>query len=87
MAYEVILHPQAKKEFDRVPADYFQRLDAAILSLRENPRPIGIKKLEGDLHRIRVGDWRVIFAIFDAQHRIVILRIARRSEKTHRNLT
>lgn len=82
MAYELILHPRAQRELRRVPHELFARIDAAIWSLREQPRPLGVKKLEGDLHRIRIGDWRVIFAVLDRERRVVILRVARRAEKT-----
>ena len=87
MGYELILHPQAKRELDRVPHEFFQRIDAAICALHGNSRPVGVKKLERNLYRIRVGDWRVIFAIFDQDRRIVVLRVVRRSEKTYRNLS
>ena len=87
MAYELVLTPRSKREFDRVPRDLFHRIDAAIRALPHNPRPIGVKKLEDDLHRIRVGDWRVQYLIHDKEQRVVIIRVVRRSEKTYRNLS
>lgn len=48
---------------------------------------MGVQKLEGPLHRIRVRDWRIIYGIHDPERRVVILRITRRSEKTYRNLS
>ena len=87
MAYDVILHPRAQRELSRAPSDVFTHVDTAIWLLRENPRPIGVKKLEGDLRRVRIGDWRLIFAIFDHERRVVILRVVRRSENTYRNLS
>ncbi len=86
MSYEVILHPRAKRELDRVPRELFQRLDGAIWSLREQPRPIGVKKLGDDLYRVRIGNWRVIYAIFDRDRRVVVLRVAKRSEQTYKGL-
>lgn len=39
---------------------------SSIGSLSENPRPQGYKKLKGrNGYRIRVGDYRVIYEIFD----------------------
>lgn len=87
MAYDVVLLPRAKRELDRVPREVFRRLDAAIRALREAPRPFGVQKLEGDLHRIRVGDWRVLFDVLDYERRVVIYRVARRSEKTYKRLS
>lgn len=84
--YDVVLYRKAEKELDSVPADYFPKVDKAIRSLSHNPRPFGSKKLDRDLYRIRVGAWRVIYTVEDAEHRIAILHVGRRSEKTYKNL-
>lgn len=84
--YELQLHPRAERELDKVPKNLFPKIDTSIRGLRENPRPVGVKKLEDDLHRIRIGDWRVIYAILDKEKRVVILHVARRSEKTYKRL-
>jgi len=51
------------------------RMDAAIQSLAKNPRPRGSKKLAskkyGNLYRLRVGAWRILYAIED--DRLVVL--------------
>jgi len=86
VTYEVLLLPSAQRELDKLPADAFQTADLDIRALRDNPRPHGVKKLEGILHRIRVGPWRIIYAIQDTERRVIILRIARRSERTYRRL-
>lgn len=85
-AYEVLLHPRARRELDKIPKEIFSRIDKAIWELRLHPRPVGVKKLDENLHRIRLGDWRIIYAISDREHHVVILRVVRRSEKTYRNL-
>jgi mRNA interferase RelE/StbE len=86
-AYGVVLLPRAQRELDRVPHEAFGKIDTAIRGLAENPRPFGVQKLQGELHRIRVGDWRVLYAIFDNDDRVVILRVARRSGKTYKYLS
>lgn len=58
----------------------------AIEHLSENPRPIGSLKIEDDAYRIRVGSWRIIYSIADREREILILRIARRSESTYKDL-
>ena len=87
MAYDIVLLPRVQRELDRVPRDVFHRIDAAISALRQTPRPFGIQKLEGDLHRIRIGDWRVVFDLLDPAQRVVIYRVVRRSEKTYKRLS
>ncbi len=85
-AYEIILHSGVRRELEKIPQDIFRKIDKAILGLRENPRPFGVKKLEGNLHRVRIGHWRVIYAIFDHEQRIVILHVVRRTEQTYKRL-
>jgi len=69
------LHKLGDKEFDRVVT--------AIRSLRENSRLKGSRKLRRNIHRIRVGDWRIIYAVFDKDKLIIVGRVTRRSERTY----
>jgi len=64
----------------------FRRIDREILRLKEDPRHAGAVKLERNLFRVRSGDGRVIYAVFDQARLVQIARIARRSEKTYRRL-
>ena len=86
MAYDIRILPRSERELDDLPDLDFKRIDHTLQALRENPRPLGVKKLGGSLYRIRVGNGRVIFSIFDKEKHVVILRVARRSEKTYRGL-
>lgn len=86
MTYELLLVRSAQRELDDLPHDVFRRVDSAIWALRETPRPFGVKKLDGDIHRIRIGPWRVLYAIRDSERQVVILRIGRRSERTYKRL-
>ena len=87
MNYELKLHPSVRKELDRLPTVDYRRMDAALLGLRSNPRPFGVQKLKGDLHRIRVGHWRIVYAILDETRLLIILRVVRRNEQTYKFLT
>lgn len=82
--YRVKLKDKARRQLDKIfgsrDAD---RIVAAILALYENPRPVGIKKLTGNIFRIRIGDWRIIYSISDKDRVITIGKIARRSEDTY----
>ena len=50
--------------------------------LANNPRPNGNKKLKGykNLWRIRVGEWRIIYAIEDERLIILVIELAPRGE-------
>ncbi len=82
--YQVILDPRAEKELDKVLGKDFAKIDQEIVKLGSNPRPFGVKKLDGKLHRIRIGDWRVIYAILDDEQKLVVLHVARRNERTYK---
>ena len=82
--YEIVLHAHAERELDKVPDAEFPRIDKQISALAQNPRPFGSKKLGGHLHRVRVKDWRVVYGVIDKEKRVVILRVVRRNEGTHK---
>ena len=78
--WEIIVHRTAEKTLKRLRGEMLNRTHLAIHSLAENPRPNGYKKMMGheNLYRIRVGEWRIIYAIEDEQLIILILTIAPR---------
>lgn len=66
---------------DRLPATIHTRLSKRILTLEENPRPRGIKKLSGrDEYRLRVGDYRILYTIDDENHTVTIIAVGHRRE-------
>ena len=83
MRYEVIITPRAAKEVDKIPNVDFSKIDQKISQLKNNPRPYGVKKLEMDLHRLRIGNWRIIYNIKDHEKQVIILRAVRRNERTY----
>jgi len=85
--YRVELAPATQRQLRRLPPGDAAVLRGPILALAWDPRPPGSAKLAGsDLHRLRVGNTRVVYAIDDAERLVVILRVARRSESTYRRV-
>lgn len=81
--YEIILTRRTHREYNKLsPAD-LERIDAALDRLKTNPRPPGNKKIRGNIYRFRIGDWRVIYAIFDKDRLVLVGKIARCSEDTY----
>lgn len=80
--YSITFARSARKEFESLPAPIVQRIFSKIEALAENPRPSGCKKLKGsqDLWRIRIGEFRVIYSIFDATIQIEIIAVRHRRE-------
>jgi len=49
--------------------------------LSKEPRPFGVAKLAGhDDFRIRVGDYRIVYAVDDENRLVIVARIAHRRE-------
>jgi len=79
--YSVVIVSKAEKEFLKLPARVKASLTKKILSLEDNPRPLGAKKLkETDYYRIRVGDFRAIYSIDDTKRTVKILSMGHRRE-------
>jgi mRNA interferase RelE/StbE len=81
MPYAVYLKRSAEKELDRLPKEVHDRIVKRLISLRDNPRPLGTKKLYGqDEYRIRVGDYRILYAINEKEKKINVVSVAHRKE-------
>jgi mRNA interferase RelE/StbE len=81
MAYSLNFSKQAIKELDKISDPFYSNIKAAILNLLENPRPNGCKKLKGrDGYRIRVGNHRIIYDIFDSKLIVEVITLWHRKE-------
>lgn len=66
MTYRVQFKRSAEKTLAKLPRSIASRLFAAAMSLADDPRPAGAKKLVGSTDwRIRVGDYRIVYTIED----------------------
>ncbi len=84
--YDVTLTQRATRHLRRIRGRDLGRIVSAMTSLENDPRPRGVTHLVGDTHRIRVGDWRVIYKVTDAESEVVVTDILRRNERTYRNI-
>ena len=84
MSYRVDLPRKQQRALDVLPVDVRARISHAIERLADQPRPPGAKKLQGSpLWRIRVGDYRVIYGIFDKIQVVTVSKILRRTTHTY----
>ena len=86
MAYEVRLGKAVQKQFDAIRREDYRRIYDKLRRLSDEPRPEGCVKLDLDLFRVRSGAYRVIYSVLDDQRIVLILKVARRSEKTYRDI-
>ena len=80
--YAVELKPSSRKELERLTPKVIERIFPKLEALAGDPRPHGCKKLKGGQNewRIRVGDYRVVYTIDDANLMVSVTRIRHRSE-------
>jgi mRNA interferase RelE/StbE len=81
VAYRVEIAEPAAKSIAKLHSQVALRVRNAILGLAENPRPYGVKKLQGEnAYRLRVGDYRIIYTINDRLVRVIVIRVGHRSD-------
>lgn len=78
---KLILPRSAQRELDKLPDHIALRISRKIFDLAKNPYPYGSQKLEGGKgHRIRIGNYRVVYSIDKSNKTIVIVKIGHRRE-------
>ncbi|MBU6432379.1 MAG: type II toxin-antitoxin system RelE/ParE family toxin [Nitrospirae bacterium] len=80
--YRITFARSARHELEVLDPSVIRRILPKIESLATHPRPHGSRKLTGakNLWRIRIGDYRVIYSIFDNEGRIDITAVRHRRE-------
>ena len=79
--YSVQLTKKAEKQLDKLPDQITNRLLQTLSQLAKNPRPNGCKKLKGrNGYRIRTGEYRIIYEIFDKLLVVDVITIGHRKD-------
>jgi len=78
LRYQLRLERQAERQLRALPVPTLRRIDTALRELAEKPRPAAVRKLRGkhgDGWRLRVGDYRLLYTIDDAEGVVTVYRI------------
>ena len=79
--YRIVLPKSVQKALDHFPDALTERILARLTQLEIDPRPADVKKLKGrNAWRIRVGDYRIVYEIYDRELRIVVIKVGHRRE-------
>ncbi|HEX6385387.1 MAG TPA: type II toxin-antitoxin system RelE/ParE family toxin [Anaerolineae bacterium] len=80
--YSLTFARSARKELEALPASVVRRIFPQVEALAQEPRPRGCRKIQGEerLWRIRIGDYRVVYAIYDSERTIDIIAVRHRSK-------
>ncbi len=85
MKYRVEIGRRAERQFRRIrDRGLKRRILEAMASLEDNPRPHGCEKIGGVYYRVRVGGYRVIYAVLEGEGLVLIDSVKRRDESTYR---
>lgn len=86
-SYKVIFKPSVEKDLRSLPKSIVKRIFKYINVLKEDPFPRPSIKLAGaeQLYRIRIGDYRMIYAV-DRDNQQVIIQYVRHRKDVYRHL-
>jgi mRNA interferase RelE/StbE len=81
-SYTVSVERKALKALGQIAVRPRQRIIRAIDALAVAPRPEGCKTLDSrkKVYRIRVGDYRVVYQVRDAELRVLVVALGNRRE-------
>jgi mRNA interferase RelE/StbE len=82
-SYTVAILPAALRTIQSLPRNLRERVRDKIESLAQNPRPYGVKSLQGSQKghlRLRVGDYRIIYRIEDERLLVLVVAVGHRRE-------
>ncbi|MFT4299504.1 MAG: type II toxin-antitoxin system RelE/ParE family toxin [Aeromicrobium sp.] len=79
MAYGIVIARKAAKALRLIDARQRAKIEEKIDALAVEPRPVGVKKLTGlDAYRLRVGNYRVVYAIDDTVRIVEVTHVGTR---------
>jgi mRNA interferase RelE/StbE len=87
---KVEVSPGAERDLrrlrNRIRREDFEAILAVIRKLKIDSRPQGVLKVKGaeNAYRLRSGEYRIIYRIFDKSDLVVLLNVSRRSENTYK---
>ena len=81
-AYKITFKSSVEKDLRKIDKGEVPRIVSAIHRLSENPRPVNSKKLVGSqqTYRLRIGEYRVVYIIWDKLTEIEIQLVRHRKD-------
>ena len=79
--YSITFARSARKELQSLNAALIRRIFPKIETLAKEPRLKGCRKLRGEMNlwRIRIGEYRVIYSIYDDRKEVDIIAVRHQS--------
>lgn len=80
MTWTLHLRPAARRALDALDKKTLARVEAMLARLAEDPKANASKLTNRPEWRVRVGDFRILFEIHEAEVVVLVLTIAHRRE-------
>jgi mRNA interferase RelE/StbE len=81
MTYKIDYLIDLDKALKRIPKQDAKKIKEKVQKLADNPRPHGAIKMSGrELYRIRAGNYRVVYSIYDSRLLILIVEVDGRDD-------
>jgi len=78
--FAVRIVASAGKELAGMPRMLRERIIEKFDEIRKDPRGMDSKRLDDATYRVRVGDYRIVYHVNDAEHTVLVTRIRHRRE-------
>ena len=82
MSYEIILTTSSRKQLQKLPKQTQINILNGLQKLAENPfaANVNVKKMQGEenVYRLRTGDYRIIYELYNNIMTIEVIKIAHR---------
>lgn len=81
-SYRIEWKHSAQRELRKLPRPIIEKVAVAVENLANDPRPHGARKLvnSDDTYRLRIGDYRIVYDIFEKKLIVEILRVRHRKD-------
>jgi len=73
MTYEVFLHKKAQKNLEKFPDR--ERIRENLLKLENFPHSGDLVRIENSIYRLRIGNYRALFKVYEEESIIVVVKI------------
>ncbi len=82
MTYKIEFENRIEKQLTEIPRNDVKKLIKRIEKLADTPFPAGHEKLQGteNLYRIRQGDYRVLYSVFEDRLVVLVVKVGHRRE-------
>ncbi len=80
--YSIYWKSSAVKDLRKLHRQAISRVIEAVEALSSNPFHSGVRKMQGSEHsyRLRVGDYRVVYTVFESDLVIEVVRVRHRKD-------